>query len=84
MKKHLTLIGMVIGIPVFGLLVGLYIKSDFDKKWAEVVASKIGATEANSPTGHLLISALIRQLLQIRHARHISISIGSCKVASSG
>jgi len=53
MKKHLTLIGMVIGIPVFGLLVGLYIKYDFDKNWAEVVASKIGATEANSPNWSL-------------------------------
>jgi Zn-dependent protease with chaperone function len=42
MKRILLLIALVAAIPVGGYLAGVYVESDFEKQWAELVAKELG------------------------------------------
>ncbi len=42
MKRILLLIALVAGIPVGGYLAGIYVESDFQKQWANLIAKEFG------------------------------------------
>jgi len=42
MKRILLLIALVAAIPVGGFLVGIYVESDFQKQWANLIAKEYG------------------------------------------
>ena len=42
MKRFLLLIGLITIIPICGYLAGVYVESDYQKQWSDVVAKEFG------------------------------------------
>jgi Zn-dependent protease with chaperone function len=62
MKRVLLLIVLVAAIPIAGYLVGIYVESDFQKQWANLIAKEFGEKGLDAlKTGQITLESFCRE-----------------------